>query len=305
MNALLVSALLASASAPATLAVRVVTDGLPPAQAEQVAQATEAALREQVSWSLQRDEGGACADDACLLKLAAGSFAVEVQAAVVDRVLQVRAAFADAGTGRVVRKEVRGGSPAAPAKAVRLALEAALPAWSGRGQASVVVSAPAASVVKVNGRRVAMAPVEEPLGLEAGVHEVDVLLPSGDAVMWRRRLVPGARHTAEVGPLQRMATAERPDTGWRKPAAYALWSAGALAVAGAFVAGGLARQDVGTLRACTPADRTRNCTRMEDARIAHARGESYARTGNLLLVGGLVLGGAGAGLYTFDLMEDR
>jgi hypothetical protein len=73
-------------------------------------------------------------------------------------------------------------TPEALEAPLRAALEQVLPGWLRRGFGAVAVQAEAGAVVKVDGRVVAARP-SEPLAVPAGVHQVDVVFPSGAAVL--------------------------------------------------------------------------------------------------------------------------
>ncbi len=306
LASLLVAAAPPAADAPVSrgpLSVRVEAEGLAPQQVQAMQRATHAVLGALVPWELREDEGaGACADEACLMRLAGEGYAVEVTAGITDRTLEVRAAFADPNSGQIVRKTVRGGSLQQPEKALQLVLDAALPQWTRKGQASVAVKAPQDSVVKVDGRRVALVPLPEPMALPVGVHEIDVLLPTGEAMLVRQRLGEGERLLLSADAVQLGATANAGEASarWRRPVAYGLWSAGALAVAGSLVAGGLSQRAGAQLQPCGVGDR--DCLRIDQAERAAQRAERYAGAGNALLIGGAVLGASGAGLFVFDLV---
>ncbi len=283
------------------LSVRVLTPDLPEAHAAAVQQAVAAHLGELVDWPLQpAPSGGPCEDPACLRELAQAAFGLEVVARANDRILEIRAGFADAASGQVVRKVVKGGTPAQPERAVRMVLEAALPAWSRKGKASVAVQAPSDAVVKVDGRRVALVPLPEPLGLAAGAHDIDLLLPSGQAVLYRQRLDAGDRLTLATGPFALPTTTGEETVLWRRPLAYGLWSAGALAVATSLIYGGLSRRAQTDLQPCGVQER--DCLRVDQAERASARAAGFARTGNVLLVSGGLLAAGGAGVFVFDLL---
>lgn len=318
MSAFLFAALLFAAAdpaseplAPATVHLAVVAPELSPSQRQAVEKAAAASLSELTGFTVDVTEPPSeCDPSGCALALArsrGGGFGLLLQASVPSLVLELRGAFADGDSGKLVAKKVRGGNPDEPAAAVKVMLDALLPRWTRLGFSTVVVEAPVDSVVKVDGRRVGLVPLEDVVSLPAGVHDVDVVLPGGEAVLYRPRLTDGARFRVNVDALS-ATSALAPTEGtaqraWMRPVSYGLWSAGAVAIAASLVAGGLSRQAGRDLDACGAADR--DCLRLNEAQAVEARAQRYAQTGNILLVGGSVLGAAGAGLFVFDLTGGR
>lgn len=304
LTAVLLSASTASAAAGVQVAVH--APELAPKQRDAVGKATERVLSEVTAFEVRSSELSprACDDVACLRGLSGENapLVVSITASVPNLVLELKGALFDAGTGAVIRKTVRGGNPDAPEEAVRTLLEALLPKWTQKGFASIAVKAPDNSVVKVDGRRVALVPLGDALPVVAGVHDVDVVFPDGQAVMFRRKLDEGVRFTAEAAPTDALkligtrANARPPAVRY---ASYALWSAGALAVAGSLIAGGLSQATARDLKGCDVD--TRNCLRIDEANRMEARAQRYANTANVLLAGGITLGAAGAGVFVFDL----
>ncbi|MBX5480607.1 MAG: hypothetical protein IRZ16_01980 [Myxococcaceae bacterium] len=318
MNALLVTAaLLAATPSPeaveraSTMRVLVWAPELAPRQQQALAGAAQKVLAELTAFDVSAPQllKAPCEGAACLGRQtsAEAPFVIALSAAVPSLVLELRGELYDAGTGARVRKTVRGGNPDAPQEAVRTLLDALLPKWARKGQASIAVRAPNEAVVKVDGRRVALTPLGDAVGVPAGVHDIDVVFPNGDAVLFRRKLEEGARFTAQVDPSGALAELQLADTVRRPPAlryvSYGLFGAGAVAIAGSLIAGGLARGTAHQLRGCDPADRS--CLRIDEANALHARAERYAQTGNVLLVGGAVLGAAGIGVFAFDVAGGR
>lgn len=247
-----------------------------------------------------------CRTDGCLLDAARATnaeLALILDAGLPDLVFELRASFVDVGTGQVRTRMVRGGSPDVPEEAVDLLLEAVLPAWARKGLASVQVTAPADSVVKVDGRKVGVAPLSEPLTLAAGAHEIDVMFASGQGLLWSRKLVEGERLHLEAVPhpaFEGVKSTQSTDSVLR-PISYALWSAGAVAIATSLVVGGLVRSTGDDLAGCT--DTRRDCLKLDAAQAIHRRADANARAANILLIGGSVLSVSGAGLFVFDLVE--
>jgi hypothetical protein len=141
------------------------------------------------------------------------------------------------------------------------------------------------------------------VALTAGPHEVDLLLPSGEALLTREQVPEGARLRLAPGQLalKLSGAAPAPRGKGLRTASYVTFSLGALAVAGSLVAGGLSR---GALRGVESCDgRVRDCTSFPMASSAHEQAARYARTGNVLLGAGAGLIGVGTGLFVFDLLS--
>lgn len=320
MNALLLTcALLAAApssggnttpaeSSERAASVRILVRGaeLAPMQQQALSGATRKVLSQLTSFKVPAPDAISkmCDQAQCLRKEASAEapLVLFVSAAVPSLVLELRGVLYDSGTGAILKKTVRGGNPDAPEDAVQTLCEALLPKWARRGQASIAVRAPDDAVVKVDGRRVALTPLRDAIGVSAGLHDIDVVFKSGDAVLFRRTLEEGSRFTADASRTAALdgmdpATSRRPAA--LRYASYGLFSAGAVAIAGSLVAGGLSRGAARELRGCDPADRS--CLRIDEANAAHARAEGYATTGNILLVTGALLSAAGTGLFAFDI----
>ncbi len=80
-----------------------------------------------------------------------------------------------------------------------------------------------------------------------------------------------------------------------------LWSAGALALAGSFIAAGISHQKTDALVRCEGA--SRECTPFSTAQQQLDQARTLATTANWLLGSGAVLAVGGAGLFTFDLVQ--
>lgn len=297
--------LCAAPAAPAGLHLTLQAPELAPRQQQALGNAAQRVLGELTALNVSAPESlpRPCDDAGCLSAKTseATPLALFVTAAVPSLELELRGALYDAGTGVLIKKTVRGGNPDAPEEAVRTLLDALMPRWSRKGQASIAVRAPDNSVVKVDGRRVALVPLGDALPVSAGTHEVDVVFPDGQAVMFHPRLEEGARFAVAVRPSDALqlvgSRAPRPPA--LRYTSYALWGAGALAIAGSLVAGGLSQSTARELRGCDID--TRNCLRIDEAQRLERRAQRYAGNANVLLVGGLALSAAGAGVFVFDL----
>ena len=318
MRALLLTLLLTSgiaAAAPARARVVVRAPELSDAQRSKVLDAGRAALEARTSFVVEtippaptaEPVGPPCRTEACLLEAARetkAELALILDAGVPELVFELRATFVDVGTGRVSTRMARGGSPDKPDESVALLLDTVLPEWARKGQASVAVSAPADAVVKVDGRRVGLTPLPQPLSLSAGAHEIDVMFASGQGVLWTSRLAEGERLLLEAVPSPALEGLKDPVTrgGALRPISYGLWTAGAVAVATSLVVGGIVLGTTDDLAGCT--DSWRGCKPLDESQRIHRRAESNAQVANVLLYGGAALGLSGAGLFVFDLVGD-
>lgn len=314
MILLVLAATLGATPAPtepsAPLRVPVFAPELSPAQQKALQDAAESVLEDLTAFRVEPQPSTQdCRDAACLRRSADGgkAFVVGLSAAVPNLVLELRAAFYDPSTGAVVTKVARGGNPDAPTSEVRALVKQVLPKWVQPGHAFIQIRAPADSVVRVDGRRTALTPLQEPVAVPAGVHEIDVVFPTGSALLFRRRLEAGALFQVEATPstaVERLGLREQtPRSALLRPASYALWSAGAVALAGSLVAGGFARSTSARLVPCSPTER--GCVDVNQRAQLERQAQGYANTGNILLVTGAVLGSAGAGLFVFDVVGSK
>ena len=278
------------------------------AEAERVLEGAEAMARELTGLTVTRvAEGlltGRCGtEDSCLRAVAAEARTEHVL--VLGWVPRrpgtgdVDLAWVDTVRGVVARRAVGGLSPTTLARDLRPAVAALMPAFARRGWGGLVV--PGTVRLRVDGRM--LAEPGEVVALTAGPHEVDLLLPSGEAALSREQVPEGARLRLEPGPgaLARTGTSGAPRGKGLRTASYVTFSLGALAVAGSLVAGGLSRGALRELEACE--GRQRDCTAFPSASSAHAQAGRYARTGNVLLGAGAGLTTVGAGLFVFDLLS--
>jgi hypothetical protein len=297
------------AMAAERLAVRVQYEGTSSvAELEHVRTQVEALARELTGLSVTRSPEGRQArrcgvDDACLRTVAAAARTEHVLVlGLVPRrpgTADVDVAWVDTLGGGVVKRWVGGASLATLAPGVRPAVAALVPAFARRGWGGLV--AQGLSRLRVDGRM--LAEPDQVVALTAGPHEVDLLLPSGEALLIREQVPEGARLRLEPGQLDvtRSGAAPAPRGKGLRTASYVTFSLGALAVAGSLVAGGLSR---GALRGVEPCDgRVRDCTSFPTASFAHERAARYAQTGNVLLGAGAGLTVVGSGLFVFDLLS--
>jgi hypothetical protein len=242
-----------------------------------------------------------CGDDACLRALLSEAQAEHGLFLLVTPVrrgsLDVEATWMDgAEGGSSSRRRISVATAAELKAALRPAVAALVPAFARKGWGGLVVADSAR--LRVDGRALVSSDAVVPL--TAGAHEVDLLLPSGEASLSRERIPEGARliltppAEASAGGLRAAARGKGLRT-----ASYVTFSLGALALAGSLVAGGLSRGAIQGVDACVGPDR--QCTRYPAARDAYDRSDRYARAGNVLLGVGGVLSTVGIGLFVFDL----
>ncbi|MFZ5468652.1 MAG: hypothetical protein ACOZIN_04365 [Myxococcota bacterium] len=289
---------LATSAAAESVAVVVDPRGVGLERAQKTRSAAEAALRELSAFRWEalalHEVSRGCDQAECLVQLAKGTgkdFALVL--APSPRRLEVH--WVDVAQGRTSRRVAEGEGEAA----VRALVEAMLPAYARKGWGGLVLDAPLANEVKLDGRPVQLL-AGAPWPVVAGEHTVDVRFPGDEAMLHRLRVPEGERVRLSVSP--RLAASGEPAAraGDRRLrlASYGLWSAGALAVAGAFIAGAASRHAAAGLAPC---DATRrSCLSYDEAFASHQRAQAYARTGDVLLGAGMLVGGAGAGLFFYD-----
>lgn len=248
---------------------------------------------------------GRCgAQDACLRAVAAEVKTEHVLVlGVVPRprgTMDVEVAWVDTVRGGVARRTVAGVSPLALAKELRPVVAALVPAFARKGWGGVV--APGTARLRVDGR---MTEPGEVVALTAGPHEVDLLLPSGEASLTRERIAEGVRLRLEPRPdfVPQAGESRAPRGKGLRTASYVTFSLGALAIAGSLVAGGLSRGALRDVEPCVGAER--DCTSFPSASPVYEQASRYARTGNVLLGVGAGLATVGAGLFVFDLLPSQ
>lgn len=293
------------ASAAERLSVRVLDGGgLGAAEAQLVLGASSELARELSGLVIQPVAAMSrrCADDACLQALLSDAQAEHglfllVTPAARRGTMEVEATWMEGGEGRPSRRRISGVPAAELKSALRPVLTALMPPYVRKGWGGLVVASDSARI-RVDGR--ALTPSSAVVPLTAGPHEVDLLLPSGEAAL-ARELVPEGARLRLTPPAEVSAGAMRAASHGKglRTASYVTFSLGALALAGSLVAGGLSRNALHGIDPCVGADRT--CTRYPDAKAAYDRSDRYARTGNVLLGAGGGLSIVGIGLFVFDL----
>ncbi len=190
--------------------------------------------------------------------------------------------------------------PEALEPSLKAALEQLLPGWMRRGFGAMSVRVEGGSVVKVDGRVV---PTRngELVAVPAGVHQVDVVFPDGNAVLQRLEVPEAGRVPLEVeSPTALTARASAGPTALRY-ASYGLFMAGAGSIAAGLIAGALSRGTGIGLTSCDSPD-ARACSTLAEAQAANVQARAYASTGNVLLGVGASLAALGVSLFVVDVL---
>lgn len=242
-----------------------------------------------------------CGDEACLSGLLTKAGAEHGLFLLVTGArrgtVDVEATWLDGVEGRSSQRRISGAVTAELKGALRPVVTALVPPFARKGWGGLVVAAESARL-RVDGHAQALSGAVVPV--TAGPHEVDLLLPSGDAVL-TRELVPEGARLRMTPPAEMVDGAARvaPRGKGLRAASYVTFSLGALALTGSLVAGGLSRGALEGIEPCTGPDR--GCTRYPLAKQAHEKSARYARTGNVLLGVGAALSTVGIGLFIFDV----
>jgi hypothetical protein len=190
--------------------------------------------------------------------------------------------------------------PEALEPSLKAALEQLLPGWMRRGFGAMSVRVEGGSVVKVDGRVVATRNGEL-VAVPAGVHQVDVVFPDGNAVLQRLEVPEAGRVPLEVeSPTALTARASAGPTALRY-ASYGLFMAGAGSIAAGLIAGALSRGTGIGLTSCDSPD-ARACSTLAEAQAANVQARAYASTGNVLLGVGASLAALGVSLFVVDVL---
>lgn len=190
--------------------------------------------------------------------------------------------------------------PDALEPSMKAALEQLLPGWMRKGFGAMAVQVEGGSVVKVDGRVVA-ARNGDLVPVPAGVHQVDVVFPSGDAVMQRLEVAEGGRVPLEVEPTTALSARASSGPTALRYGSYGLFMAGAGSVAAGFIAGALSRGAGIGLTSCEGPD-ARSCSTLAQAQAAQLQAQQYAGTGNVLLGVGASLMALAVSLFAVDVL---
>lgn len=306
----LLPGLLVLLAQPASAAERLlvsVQEGVASQETERVLGTAVELARELSALTVQPVSGVArrCGDEACLrtrVSEAGAEHGLFLRITAMRRgMLEVELLWMDGAEGRSSMRQVPGVAVAGLKEALRPAVAALVPPFARKGWGGLVVASESARL-RVDGR--VLTPASEVVPLTAGPHEVDLLLPSGEALLSRALVPEGAR--LRLAPAQEsssVATRVASRGKGLRTASYVTFSLGALAVAGSLVAGGLSRGALEGMEPCAGADR--GCARYPAARDAYEKSDRYARTGNVLLGVGGALSTVGIGLFVFDLASSE
>ena len=243
-----------------------------------------------------------CGEDArCVQALAAATradFALLLSLGASESGLAVDGVWMEVKGTRAVQRKVKGVSLDAPEAPLRELVDGLLPPFARRGYGGLLVEAEPGARIKVDGRAVATAPMVDVLPVLVGKHEVDVLLPSGQARLELVSIPAGTRVPLrqEAGQELLPPVAGKAGLSGLRVASYATWSAGALVLAGSLVAAGLAQRVTNSLPPCTGGPAV--CP-------LDPRAQQLAGTGNVLLGVGAGTMALGAGLFAFDLISTK
>ena len=189
------------------------------------------------------------------------------------------------------------------ADGLRPLLESTLPGWmrKGWGGLRLAEEPPAGSVLKLDGRVLGKTK-SDVVSVTAGPHQLDVLLPDGSSVLQRVEVQEGSRTRVEVlrPELTPTVTSKASSFSTLRAASYALWMVGSATLLSAFIVGFVGRQTANGQSPCTLT--TRECVTYEMASEQQRKAAGYASIATALLVTGLVVSVAGAGLFTFDVL---
>jgi hypothetical protein len=190
--------------------------------------------------------------------------------------------------------------PDALEPSMKAAAEQVLPGWLRKGFGAMAVQVEGGSVVKVDGRVVA-ARNGELVAVPSGAHQVDVVFPSGDAVLQRLEVPEAGRVALAVEPQAALtARAAKGPTALRY-GSYGLVMLGAASAAAGFVAGALSKGTaVGLTRCDTP--EARDCSSLAEVLRANQQAQQYASFGNLLLILGAASAALGVSLFVVDAL---
>ncbi len=189
--------------------------------------------------------------------------------------------------------------------ALRGPVDALLPSYARRGFGALVLPTDASLTVKVAGR-VLKGPAGGLVGLPAGAHQVDVVFPNDTAVLRTVDVPEGGRVRVDVTPPPK-PTAQPQALGGRfsglRGGSYAVFMAGALALASGLLVGALARSTVAPYTPCvTGSDQ---CATLDEVNVARAQADGLTTTGNVLLGVGYGFLSLGVGLFVLDVALER
>lgn len=190
--------------------------------------------------------------------------------------------------------------PDALEPSLKAAVEQLLPGWLRKGFGAMAVQVEGGSVVKVDGRVIA-ARNGDLVAVPAGAHQVDVVFPSGNAVLQRLEVPEAGRVALAVEPQAALTARASSGPTALRYGSYGLVMLGAATAAAGFVAGALSKSTgVGLTRCDTP--EARDCSALADVLRANQQAQQYASFGNLLLVLGAAAAALGVSLFVVDTL---
>jgi hypothetical protein len=294
--------------------VRVVplrASGLSESQAAQVVRSAESLLR-QSSSLVTRPAPPAAAlarrcgqeDGGCWTALAARAgtdYALVVALEPAAGGVSAEVAMVDVRQGRLLAaRRLAAPSPAAAGgDALLAAIDAVLPAHLRRGFGGLQVELPAGARLKVDGQVVLTGPSPLPVPVPLGRHEVDLLLPSGEAVLQRAEVAEGQTAVLQLR-LQTPGAARRSNDALLATSA-ALWSAGTVSVVSSLLLAAVVNYRVGQVRPCAPG--SVECSPQSQADEERRTAHQLTGVANAMMVGGTVVAGVGGALFVFDLVQ--
>lgn len=311
MRLLVLACLLAPLAAHAQAIVSAVVDaqGVSDAAIKRAQRATEAALKQLAGLSV--GEGPAfkkgapkkCADDCAkeLVQSLSTPGVVVLDLKAVDKAGErVSVDISLWLDGEKVGSRKGEGTIEGFEASARPALDTLLPPWAKKGFGGLRLEVEPGSVVKVDGR-VSQAKAGEVVALPAGPHQLDVVFPDGHAVLQRLDVAEGTRARLAVAtPAEVVSGGAAPKSGALRATSYALWMAGAAAIAGGLVAGALAKGTGAGLSSCQGDER--DCASLDEVQQKQAQAQAYTTTGNVLLGVGAGLAAVGVGLFVIDVV---
>ncbi len=313
LSALILAALGGAAHAE-TISVAVMDASAPEELQREVVRSTEQLLGELSGLTVRplakvpAQRKGCAADAACLSTTAASTgsdHVVLLALSLSGERLFVDAFLVDVRGRKAVHRQLPEGRPEEPEVSVRALLEALLPGYARKGWGGLTIKLEPKAQLKIDGARYALNPQDPFVALTAGMHEVDVVLPGGAALLQKKQVREGERDVLSVPSAAMLPTGVETSRG-RSDAllatSYGLFSVGALAIAGSFIVAGMARRVAGDVTLCGGPG---PCSTEPAAMAAKARAENLTRNANILLGSGAVLSTAGAGVFVFDLVRSK
>lgn len=290
--------------------VRVVpwrSSALPEAQAAQLARTAESLLRETSSLALQPalppsviSKRCGKEDPDCWVALAARAGTDYGLVMVMDPMggLSAEVVMVDLRARRLTERRLTAPSVEGAGNALRAAIDALVPPYLRRGFGGLQVELPAGARLKVDGKVVLTQPSRTPVPVQSGRHEVDLLLPSGQAVLQRAEVSEGQTSALQLQ-LAPPAEVQRSNDALLATSA-ALWSAGTVSVVGALLLSAVVNFRVQQVQSCATAS---DCPTQGAADQERQSANQLTGVANGMMAGGAVLAGVGGAIFVFDLVQ--